>query len=605
MQPILKIDLSTGHTGEYIIPREWVHDYIGGPSLAARILYDHLHASLNPLTPEAPLLCLVGPLTGTAGPATGRFTVCGKSPATGLWAESNIGGFWGPELRQAGWDGVWITGKAEKPVYLFIENDKVDVRDALHLWGQDTYEVQDSVKAELGIPGTRVLGIGPAGEAQIPFSLLLCDHGRVAGRTGLGAVMGAKNLKAIAVRGLGKIPIADPDVFLPLRSETNRALKSDALSRVFSDLGTAGGADYFDYLGVMPKKYYSTGTLENSDLLSGSNIRETILAGKSACHGCVIACGRVVRLEDGVKRKGPEYETLVGFGANLGITDPRAITMMGELCDRYGLDTISTSNVIGLAFRLFEMGLITTRETNNLSLKWGNNLSAIQLIKLIVRREGFGSILSQGSLALARCYGVEDEAIQVNNLEVAYHDPRGSSGMAIVYATSPRGACHNQSDYFLVDIGQTEESIGIELFDRHVGAEKAANVARHQNWRTLNNALIVCMFANVPPAAVTELVNSACGSNYSLDDLMISGDRAWNLKRMINHRLGLTRANDVLPKPFLRPLPDGGAAGFVPDFDPMMAAYYEARAWDSETGIPTESKLKSLGLDWTLPVIRE
>ena len=605
MQPILTINLSTGQIGDYTIPQEWVNDYIGGPSLSARILYDYLHASLEPLTPDAPLLCLVGPLTGSAGPATGRFTVSGKSPATGLWAESNIGGFWGPELRQAGWDGVWITGKAERPVYLSILDEKLEIRDAHHFWGQDTYEIQDNIKSELAIPGTRVLGIGPAGEAQIPFSLLLCDHGRVAGRTGLGAVMGAKNLKAMAVRGHGKIPIANPDVFHPLRSETNRALKNDALSRVVNDLGTAGAADYFDYLGTMPKKYYSAGVLENSHLLSGASIKETILVGKSACHGCVIACGRVVALDDGKKRKGPEYETLVGFGANLGITDTRAITMMGEMCDRYGLDTISTSGVIGLAYKLFEMGIITLRETNGLSLNWGNEQSAIRLIHLIVRREGFGSILSQGARALARYYGVEDEAVQVNGLEVAYHDPRGSSGMAIVYATSPRGACHNQSDYFLVDIGQNEESIGIEFYDRHAGAEKAANVARHQNWRTVNNSLITCIFGNVPPADVAELVNSASGSNYSLTDLMTCGERAWNLKRMINHRLGLTRANDLLPKPLLRPLSDGGAAGFAPEFDSMMTAYYQARAWNPDTGIPTTAKLKSLGLDWTLPVTRE
>jgi aldehyde:ferredoxin oxidoreductase len=355
---------------------------------------------------------------------------------------------------------------------------------------------------------------------------------------------------------------------------------------------------------VMPKKYYSAGTLENSHLLTGANIKETIFVGKSACHGCVIACGRVVKLGDGEKHKGPEYETLMGFGASLGITDTQAITTMGEMCDKYGLDTISASGVIGLAYKLFEMGTLTTRETNNLSLDWGNSQSAIQLIQLMVRREGFGSILSQGARALAKYYGVEDEAMQVNGLEVAYHDPRGASGMAIVYATSPRGACHNQSDYFLVDIGQTEESIGIEYYDRHAGGEKAANVARHQDWRTVNNSLVICIFGNVPPATVADLVNSASGSNYSLTDLMNCGERAWNLKRVINHRMGLTGANDVLPKPFLRPLPDGGSAGFVPDFESMMKAYYTARDWNPDTGFPTDRKLKSLGLEWTLPVKR-
>jgi aldehyde:ferredoxin oxidoreductase len=600
MQPILKIDLSTGKTSNYQIPSDWARDYLGGPSLAARVLYDSLTPSLNPFDPDSPLLCLVGPLTGTAGPATGRFTVCGKSPATGLWAESNVGGFWGPELRAAGWDGVWITGKSEKPVYIYLHDGEVEFRDARFLRGCDTYVLQDRIKEELGMPGARVLGIGLAGEAQIPFSLLLCDHGRVAGRTGLGAVMGSKNLKAIAVRGSGKIPLSNPEAYLPVRSEANRALRADAMTRVMSDLGTAGAADFFDYLGEMPKKYFSAGTLENASRLSGASIKETILVGKSACQGCVIACGRVVQFDDGPRRKGPEYETLMGFGANLGSTDTHIAADLGELCDRYGLDTISTSGVIGLAYRLYDMGILTPQTADGLMLEWGNAAPATELIHKIVRREGIGAVLAQGSLQAAKHFGAEEEAIQVNGLEVAYHDPRGASGMALVYATSPRGACHNQSDYFLVDIGQAEEGVGIQFFDRHAGAEKAANVARHQDWRTATNSLVVCIFANVPPLTIVELVNSATGENYSVNDLLLCGERAWNLKRMINHRLGLTRANDTLPKPFFRSLADSGTGGFVPDFESMMSAYYSAREWNSETGRPSEKKLISLGLEWTL-----
>ncbi|HAE58292.1 MAG TPA: aldehyde ferredoxin oxidoreductase, partial [Anaerolineae bacterium] len=355
MQPIIKIDLSSGKIERFRIPVEFERDYLGGASLAARLLWDSLTRELDSLSQQSPLLILNGPLSGTAGPTVGRFVVCGKSPATGLWAESNCGGFFGPELRTAGWDGIWITGKAEKPVYLSVQDDKIELRDAASLWGHDTYEVQESIKRETGLSGTRTLGIGIAGERMLPYALLLCDHGRVAGRTGLGAVMGSKNLKAIAVKGTGKVPVFDATAYAPRRSEANRALKADPMTSVLASLGSAGAADYFNYLGEQPKKYFSAGVLEDADNISGASVAEGILVGKSACHGCVIACGRVVKLEDGEKRKGPEYETLVGFGPNLGLTSPATATRLGELCDRYGLDTISMSGVIGLAFRLYEL----------------------------------------------------------------------------------------------------------------------------------------------------------------------------------------------------------------------------------------------------------
>jgi aldehyde:ferredoxin oxidoreductase len=600
MQPILRIDLTKNIIDSFSVPSSWEFDYIGGASLAARILFDSLTADMDPLSPAAPLLCMTGPLTGTAAPTTGRFVVCAKSPATGLWGESHTGGFWGTELRMTGWDGVYITGRAPYPVIIHISNDQVEIKPASHLWGQDTYKIQELIKDELNDHGTRVLAIGPAGESLIPFSLILCDHGRVAGRTGMGAVMGSKNLKAIAVRGTKKIPVKNPAQFAVLRGESNRALKNDSLTNALADLGTASGADYFNYLGMMPKKYFSAGTLENSDAITGSSIAETILRGKSACHACVVACGRVVMLEDGNKRKGPEYETLVGFGTNLGITDTHEITRMGEFCDRYGLDSISTSGVIGLAFRLFELGILTNEHTQGLELSWGNAQAASQLIHQIAGREGIGALLAMGARAFANKFGAEDEAIQVNGLELAYHDPRGASGMAVVYATSPRGACHNQSDYFLAEIGQVESKLGLSVYDRHAGGEKSANVARHQDWRTVYNSLIMCLFGNIDPDALLNLVNLACDTNLSLEELMTIGERGWNLKRMINHRLGLTRADERLPKPLLQPLEDGGSAGFVLDFNGMMEAYYHARGWNPETGIPSEEKLASLGLGWTL-----
>ena len=594
MLPILKIDLNANTTEEFVIPKEWERDFLGGASLAARILYSTLTKELGPLSPEAPLLFINGPLTGTNGPTTGRFVICGKSPATNLWAESNIGGFWGPELRKAGYDGLWITGKAQSPVYLWIEEGRFEVRDAARIWGKDIYITQEMVKEEIGVKGARVAVIGEAGERGILFSSICCDHGRMAGRTGMGAVMGSKNLKAVAVYGKNKFEVTEK--YTQVRSEANRTLKQDNEARILHELGSSGVANYAEYLGSMPSKYYHKGSFEGVDNISGSKMTESILTGTSACQGCVIACGRVVNLGDGVKRKGPEYETVAGFGSNLLIDNLNDVVRLGEMCDKYGMDSISTSNTIGLAFHLFEMGKITLQDTGGLDLPWGSFTAARQLIHMIVRREGIGEIMSKGSLALGKAFGAEDEAVQVNGLEVAYHDPRGVSGMALSYATSPRGACHNQSDYFFVDFGHTYENIGINYFDRHAQAEKAANVARHQDWRTHFNSVIICIFANVPPETQVDLLNAQLGLNWTTEDLMRSGERAWNLKRAINNRMGLTRANDKLPKVFLEPHQEGGAAGFALDIDGMLSAYYEARGWDIQTGRPSKEKLVELGL---------
>ncbi len=496
-----------------------------------------------------------------------------------------------------GYDGLWITGKAETPIYLWIEEDSVEVRDGAHLWGKDVYETQELVKAEIGVKGARVAVIGMAGEHGVLYASICCDHGRMAGRTGLGAVMGSKNLKAIAVHGKKKIPIVHAERYSALRSESNRTLKQDNEARILHDLGTASAANYSEYMGSMPAKYYHQGVFPNVDNISGSTMAEKILVGQSACHACVIACGRVVKLEDGAKRKGPEYETIAGFGPNLLIDDLVEVVRLGELCDRYGMDTISTANTIGLAFHLFEMGTVTLQDTGGLELKWGDFIAVRQLIRMIARSEGIGKLLGHGSRQFARAFDVEDEAVQVNGLEVAYHDPRGVSGMALVYATSPRGACHNQSDYFFVDWGHTSDQLGITYFDRHAQAEKAANVAKHQDWRAVYNSIVMCIFANVDPQMQVDLVNAACDLNWTIDDMMKSGERGWNVKRAINNRMGLTRANDKLPKALLEPYKEGGSAGFVPDLPAMLNAYYEARGWDLDSGKPSKEKLLDLRLD--------
>jgi aldehyde:ferredoxin oxidoreductase len=597
MQPILKVNLTTAETEEYQIPDQWEKDFLGGASLAARLLFEALTPELDALSLDAPLLFINGPLTGTIGPTTGRFVICGKGPATGLWAESHIGGFWGPELRFAGYDGVLITGRAPAPVYLWLNEGRLELREATHLWGLDTYETQTRIQEEVGEKKARVATIGEAGERKVLFAGIFCDHGRTAGRTGLGAVMGAKNLKAVAVRGKNNsIPLAHPEVYATIRSDANKTLRRDNQTQMLHAMGTAGTANYFEYMGSLPSKYYHQGSFEKVDNISGAHLSESILSGTSACQGCVIACGRVVTLEDGVRRKGPEYETIVSFGPNLLVDDIKAITRLGELCDRYGMDSISTGNTIGLVFHLFEQGIITSKDLDGLELKWGDVTLIEKLVHLTAKREGIGDLLAQGSRMVGRYFDAEEDAVQVNGLEVAWHDPRSVSGMALSYATSPRGACHNQSDYFVVDMGNISDEAGIEFFSRHAGAEKSANVARHQDWRTVNNAMVMCIFANVTPQTQVDLINAACDLDWDVAEMMLCGERGWNLKRAINNRMGLKRTDDKLPKAFLGPIQEGGSKGYVIPFDEMLAAYYDARGWDHESGRPTKRTLETLGL---------
>ncbi|TFH33304.1 MAG: aldehyde ferredoxin oxidoreductase [Anaerolineales bacterium] len=597
-----RYDLSNRTLENLHVPDDLWRTFMGGSGIAAALLYPVLTLDMDPLSPEAPLLLATGPLTGTRGPAVGRFTICGKSPATNLWGESNIGGHAGPELRAAGFDGLWITGKSEHPVYLWVTEGSVEIRPASHLWGStDTYETQSIIRAELGQRSAKVLTIGVAGEKLLPYALILSDHGRVAGRTGMGAIMGSKNLKAIVIRGGKDIPIASGVEFSSLRGKVNRELRDDLVSKGLRDFGTASASDIFDYFGMMPKRYFSSGSLEGTEKISGPSLSETILTGVSTCHGCVIACGRKVKLGDGIERKGPEYETTIGFGPNLGITDLEAITRMGERCDQLGMDTISFSTTFGLAIYLYQEGIIGKRETSGQALVWGNAELVMEMIVATARREGFGALLALGARGLARTFGVPELAAEVKGLELAFHDPRGATGVALVYATSPRGACHNQSHYYLVEIGQTIESIGVELLGRQDVEKKPANVARHQDWVSVLNALVMCIFATVPASETVELLNLATGWDYSLEEAMLAGERIWNLKRIINHRLGATKAHDQLPDYLMQPLAQGGAAGCVPPLEKLLSRYYEVRGWDPSSGSPTDKTRTRLGLDHTFP----
>jgi aldehyde:ferredoxin oxidoreductase len=600
---LLVVDLTHGKITDQTIDPAYARDFIGGSGLGARLLWDSLDPKRDPLDPASPLLWITGPLTGTGGPTTGRSSICARSPQTGLWGESNIGGFVGSELRYAGYDGVLITGCANAPVYLWIHNSQAELRDASHLWGKtDTHETQRIVKGEVGEPMARVACIGLAGEHGVTYASILSDHGRLAGRTGMGAVMGSKNLKALAVRGTGKIAYAREVDYKRQRVEANKVLHEHNLTTIWHALGTPNGVEYQQILGDMPNKYWTQATFEGAERISGARMAETILTGQTACQGCVIACGRVVTINEGPyatngQAKGPEYETIAAFGSQLLVDDLPTITALSNHCDTVGIDTISAGNTIALAYLMFERGIITSEETGGLELRWGDAKPCFDLIEQIARREGFGALLAQGSKALAAHFHVEELAVHVNNLEVPMHDPRAMTGQALAYVTSPRGACHNQSDYFMVEMGNSIDELGIPMTERLEDGGKAHYVARHQDWRTVNNSLVNCLFAATPPSTIVSLLSAATGHDWSLEEMLQAGERAWNLKRMFNCRLGLTRATEKLPKLLLEPLPDGGQAGHVPDMELMLHEYYAARGWDEVTGLPTPQKLAELGLN--------
>jgi len=607
---ILKIDLTQKTYEIETIPAEWVHDFIGGSGLAARLLWDEIHPDRNPLDPQSPLLWVTGPFTGTSSPAAGRLSICGRSPQTGLWGESSLGGYIGSELRRAGVDVLWITGRAEQPVYLWIHNGNIETKSAQHLWGNaDTYETQKIIRDELTCQQARVAAIGLAGENRVPYANIIGDHGRAAGRAGMGALMGSKHLKAIAVLGNHEIPVAKPEVFKRLSQAANKALRDQNMTAIFHALGTSGAVDYLQLMGDMPQKYWTVGVFEGAAKISGSEMAATMLTGTHTCQGCVISCGRDIHVKDGKYKtpagsKGPEYETICSLGSQIMVDDLPAVIKLGDVCDRLGMDSISAGNTIALAYLLFDLEVLHESDTGGFPLHWGDAETCLVLLEQIARREEFGSLLAEGSLAIATRFGRPELAVQVNGLEVPMHDPRAFTGQGLAYVTSPRGACHNQSDYFNVEMGGTLQEIGVFMLDRWQSSGKAESVMRHQHWRSACNSLPLCFFAVVSPLEIAGLLSAASGNDWELEKLMTAGERAWNLKRAINGRLGYTRETEKLPKLLLEPLAEGGQEGHVPDMDVLLKEYYEASEWDEITGMPKAEKLTALGLEFALSIIQ-
>ena len=592
MGRLLWVDLTERRVWDEPLDEEWARQFVGGSGLAARILYEMVDGHTDPLGPENPLVLMTGPLVGTPMPSAGRLSVCALSPLTGIWGESNTGGFVGPELRFAGYDGVVITGRADRPVWLSIVEGRAELHDAADLWGADAYETQERVREAMGQPRARVLCIGPAGERGVKFAAVMNDHGRAAGRTGMGAVMGAKNLKAVALRGTAKVPVADPDGLKEVVREINANVDEDMAAMALRLAGTAGYVDMALMYGDLPIRYYQQGEWEPAGNLSGVLLADRYLTRSTACYRCPIACGRETRAPSyGLEKvDGPEYETLGALGSLLMIDDLEAVIYAGHLCNLYGLDTISTGCTIGLACEMFERGVLTPADTDGLEIRYGDAAMAHRLIEMIARREGFGDLLAEGSAALAERFGVPELAAVVNRLEVPMHDPRAFVGMAVTYALSPRGACHMQGDMYGVDTGQGPPvELGIIPGDRFDDSEEKGRIAaRQQAWRNLYNGMILCQFQNPGVERVLRALNAVTGWGLEPEDLLRLGKGIVTLKRRLNLRRGLTRENDRLPDLLMRPLAEGGTEGTVPDLDRLLAGAYAEFGWDPETGEPVD-----------------
>ncbi len=596
MGKILRVNLSSGKISKEQIDEKIAKKFIGARGYAAKILYDEVSPGVNPLGEKNKLIFATGPLTLTPSPTSGRYDVVTKSPLNNVIAGSNSGGFWGPELKKAGYDILIIEGKSEKPVYLWITEDKVELKDASHLWGKDTYETTDALIEELGgDKQIKVACIGPAGENLVKFSAIINEKARAAGRTGVGAVMGSKKLKAIATRGHKRPTIANPDKFKEVLKIAMDKIKANGItSQGLPTYGTMVLNHIIDEHGLYPTRNFQTGIFEGVDNVSGEKLKETYLVRNKACFGCPIGCGRVVKLPDGEEGEGPEYETSWAFSADCGIDDLVAVVKANNLCNKLGLDTISTGATIASAMELYEKGYLKKEETGNApELKFGNVEAILYYPEAIAYRKGVGDKLANGSYEFAKAHGHPEFSMSVKKQDMPAYDPRGAQGHALEYATSNRGGCHVRGYMISPEILGSPQKI-----DPFTTEGKPQWVKTFQDLTAVIDAEGLCLFTSFALGAedYAALLSAVTGVEYSAEEALKAGERIWNLEKIWNLKAGLTKADDTLPPRFLKtPMPDGASKGQIVHLDVMLPEYYKLRGWD-EDGTPTKDKLKELGL---------
>ncbi|UCB42117.1 MAG: aldehyde ferredoxin oxidoreductase family protein [Dehalococcoidales bacterium] len=593
----LGVDLSAGETRALEMEERHLKDYVGGASLAARLIYDHVKPGMEPLAPENPLVFAVGPFTGTTIPMVSRSAVCGISPLTGIWGEATTGGVFPFRLKAAGFDGIFITGRAEKPVYLYINNGKAEIRDAAQLWGKDTYQTQQVLKDELKDRSLSVSCIGQGGENLVKYACVVNDRGRVAGRCGLGALMGSKNLKAVAVTGDARPDVANKDKIDELTKQARETLSSGLMSMVYREYGTLLYMDMGMFLGDVPARYFSRNVFA-AKKVTGQALRQAYTVTSHACYGCPIACGRLVKnFRKDIDVDGPEFETAVAFGPLCVNYDLDSIVQANHLCNAHGIDTISAGVSIAYAMQLYEQGILDEKKAG-IKLEWGNSRSIVKLVEMIIGREGIGKLLGEGTRRMAQELGADPAtAAHVKGLEMPMHDARAFTGMAISYATGPRGACHLKGDYYNIGMAGSVPELDIKSGNRFRSEGEAEMAARYQNLKDMYDSLLLCKFSSISLTQIAEILSNITGRDYSPLDINTVGERSINLKRAISNRLGVTREDDKLPTVCTTELKEGGTADRSPDMDVLLREYYDYRKWDWETGKPTKDKLLELGLE--------
>ncbi len=597
---ILEVDLGQGRLSEVEPDPLELRSFIGGSGYGACLMARQLPQPPGPLEPGNPLMFLAGPLTGTPVPTAGRHTIVSRSPLTGLWGEASIGGSWGRELRRAGYLGVVIRGRADRPVYLYLSPQGAELRDAAHLWGLHCQESDRALRGETEAKAV-VATIGPAGENLVPLAGIFSDgrHARTAARGGLGAVAGSKNLKAVVVRGQGRVPVADASALKQVTREM--AGSYQRLAQALGPYGTPHLVHPCAEIGTMPFQNWRKGAWKRVGAITGQRLKERFQVGRYHCAGCPVGCGRVVEI-DREQMAGPEYETLGILGGACLIDDLEGLCRLNRLCNQLGLDTIEAGSLVAFAMELYERGVITREDTGGLELTWGDWRAAGELIRQIGYKEGLGAFLGQGLAGAAReLGGVAPEcAVQVKGMAAAAHDPRAYFSIALGYATSNRGACHLQAFSHIFERNLSMPEWGLdEPLERFAVEGKAELVMRAQDLMALFDALALCkfsLFAGVGPAVLSQWLNAVCGWDMEPAELSLCGERIFNLKRIYNNSLGITRKDDSLPGRLLtHKRGEGGTVKSLPPLNIMLSEYYELRGWDQE-GIPRSDKLGELGL---------
>jgi aldehyde:ferredoxin oxidoreductase len=597
MGRILRIDLSKKKISSQPLTNEQAELFLGGRGLGAEILFRELQNGIDPLSPENKLIFATGPLTGTGAPTSGRYSVTTRSPLTGTIFDSNSGGHFGVQLKRSGWDAVVLDGRADRPSYIWIHDDATEIRNADHVWGLDTHATEDAVKSETH-KDAKVACIGPAGERQVLISSIINDKHRAAGRGGVGAVMGSKNLKAIAVLGNREPTIANKEEFAVAARMSLEAISKNPVTKdSLPNYGTAVLVNIMNEIGALPTFNFQRGYYEDADAISGETIRERLLEKRVACDACTIACGRATKIPGSDRQgEGPEYETVWAFGAACGVRDLEGIAEANYLCNEYGLDTISTGSTIACAMELSASGHLSGGP------RFGDAEAMVNCVRLIGERSGIGNELAEGSLRLARRHGHPECSMSVKGLEMPGYDPRGIQGMGLAFATSNRGACHLRG-YMI-----SAEVLGNPcLVDRFKTDGKASLTILLQDISAATDSMVLCRFSQfaMNPGHYAHLLQTATGVPFTAMDLISIGERIYNLERIFNARDGFSRKDDSLPMRLLEtPLPEGHSKNTTVALDLMLDEYYRLRGWTAD-GVPTTSTLSEVKLGYASKQIAE